>query len=50
MRCWTCHKVIGRYEALIERRLKAGVDLITLIEDLRLRRWCCKAAIRGHYE
>jgi len=42
IRCFTCGKVIASYYEKYIQRLEAGEDVKTILDDLGLKRYCCR--------
>lgn len=50
VRCFTCGKVIGSsYEKYMER-MERGEDPRTILDDLGLKRYCCRRMIISHID
>jgi DNA-directed RNA polymerase subunit N len=42
IRCFTCGKMIGDKFADFENRVKAGEDPGKVLDDLKIKRYCCR--------
>ena len=42
IRCFTCGKMIGDKFADFERRTKAGENPGVVLDDLKIKRYCCR--------
>ncbi len=42
IRCFTCGKLIGDKFADFEGRVKAGEDPGKVLDDLKIKRYCCR--------
>ena len=50
-RCYTCGKVIGHvFDDFIKRTEEKGEDPGKVLDDLGLKRFCCKRMIISHRE
>ena len=50
IRCWSCGKPIGHlYEEFVERT-KNGEEAGKVLDDLGLKRYCCRATFLGHVD
>ncbi len=45
VRCFTCGKVIGHLWKSYQERVKAGENPRHVLDDLGLKRYCCRVAI-----
>jgi len=50
VRCFTCNKIIGNKWEKYNSILKSGQTSIVALEQLGLRRYCCKRMFLGHVE
>jgi len=50
VRCFTCGKVVGHKWTVYCRRLQAGEPAETVLDDLGLRRYCCRRMLLTHVE
>lgn len=48
MRCFGCGKPIAHLWEDYKKRLDAGEDAGKILDDLKLERYCCRAALLGH--
>lgn len=44
----SCGKPIGQLWEEYDKRVKAGEDAGKVLDDLKLERYCCRAALLGH--
>jgi DNA-directed RNA polymerase subunit N len=45
VRCFTCGKVIGQIWEDFQKRVEAGEDPAKVLDELGLRRYCCRQTI-----
>ena len=50
VRCMSCGKVIGHLWEEYKRRVEAGEDPGKVLDDLGLKRFCCRATFLSHIE
>jgi len=51
VRCWSCGKPIGQVWDEFDRRVnKKGEDAKTVLDELGITRYCCRAQVLGHVE
>lgn len=48
VRCFGCGKPIGHLWEEYRRRVEAGEDSGSVLTELGLERYCCRAALLGH--
>jgi len=48
VRCMGCGKPIGHLWEEYKKRKDEGEDTGKILDDLKLERYCCRAAILGH--
>lgn len=48
VRCFGCGKPIGHLWEEYKKRTEEGEDTATVLNDLKLERYCCRAALLGH--
>ena len=48
VRCFGCGKPVGQLWEIYQKRLHAGEDAGTILNDLGCERYCCRAALLGH--
>lgn len=48
VRCFTCGKVIGGVYPTYLKRVQMGEDPKTVLDDLGLKRYCCRRMIVAH--
>ena len=49
-RCLTCGKIVGHLYADYKRRTEAGEDGKKVLDDLGLKRFCCRQLFMGHVD
>lgn len=50
VRCWTCGKPIGHLWEDFKERTAKGEDKKKVLDDLKLKRYCCRQALLGHVD
>ena len=50
IRCFTCGALIGDKWEEYERRIEAGEDPGKVLDDLGIKRYCCRRMFLSHYE
>jgi len=50
VRCFTCGKPIGSYYYKFVERVKRGEDPERVLDDLGLKRYCCRRMIISHVD
>jgi DNA-directed RNA polymerase subunit N len=50
VRCFTCGKVVGHLYADFKKRIDAGEDGKKVLDDLGLKRYCCRQLFLGHVD
>ncbi|MEM2943453.1 MAG: DNA-directed RNA polymerase subunit N [Methanomassiliicoccales archaeon] len=50
VRCFTCGKVIGSIYQTFIRRVQLGEDPKQVLDDLGVKRYCCRRMIISHAE
>lgn len=48
VRCFSCGKVIGHLYEEYKKRVEAGEDSGKVMDDLGLKRYCCRALFLGN--
>jgi DNA-directed RNA polymerase subunit N len=48
VRCFTCGKVIGHLWADYKKRVDAGENPGAVMDELKLKRYCCRMALLTH--
>ncbi len=48
VRCFTCGAVIGHLWEEFEKRVKAGEDPGKVLDDLNVRKYCCRRMLLSH--
>ena len=50
IRCFTCGKPIGHLWEEYKKRTEAGEDAGKVMNDLGLKRYCCRQVFMGHVD
>lgn len=50
VRCFSCGKPIAQMWEDYKKRVEAGDEPAKALEDLKIERYCCRAAFLGHAE
>jgi len=50
IRCWSCGKPIGHLYEQYKERLEKGEDPKKIMDELGLKRYCCRAILLGHVD
>ncbi|MBS7627945.1 DNA-directed RNA polymerase subunit N, partial [Candidatus Bathyarchaeota archaeon] len=50
VRCFSCGALVGHKWEEFERRIKAGEDAGKVLDDLGVRRYCCRSILLSHVE
>jgi len=50
VRCFTCGKVVGHLYTEFKRRIEAGEDAEKVLNELGLKRYCCRQLFLGHID
>ncbi|OYT50187.1 DNA-directed RNA polymerase subunit N [Candidatus Bathyarchaeota archaeon ex4484_231] len=50
VRCFTCGKLIGDKWEEFAKRVKAGEDAGKVLDDLGVKRYCCRRMLLSHVE
>ena len=48
IRCFSCGKPIGHLWEDFKKRTDAGEDAGAVLDELKVERYCCRAALLGH--
>ena len=48
VRCFGCGKPIGQFWEDYKKRISSGEEQGSVLTDLGLERYCCRAALLGH--
>lgn len=48
VRCFTCGAVIGHLWEEFERRVKAGEDPGKVLDELNVKKYCCRRMLLSH--
>ncbi|HIG52329.1 TPA: DNA-directed RNA polymerase subunit N [Candidatus Pacearchaeota archaeon] len=48
VRCFSCGKPIGQLWEEYQKKVKEEKDTGKALDDLKLERYCCRAALLGH--
>jgi DNA-directed RNA polymerase subunit N len=50
IRCFTCGKVVAHLWEEFKRRVEAGEDSKKVLDELGLKRYCCRQLFLGHVD
>lgn len=50
VRCFTCGKVLGHLYEDFKKRTEAGEDSGKVLDNLGLKRYCCRQLFLGHVD
>ena len=50
VRCFMCGKVIGSFYEAFKMRVKEGQNFCTVLDDLGVERYCCRAIMVSHVD
>lgn len=50
VRCWSCGKPIAQVYEEYKERVENGEDRKKVMDELGLKRYCCRASILGHVD
>jgi len=50
VRCWTCGKPIGHLWNQFKERVLRGEDPALVLNELNVRRYCCRRTLMSHVE
>ncbi|MBS3055500.1 MAG: DNA-directed RNA polymerase subunit N [Candidatus Aenigmarchaeota archaeon] len=50
VRCFTCGKVVGHLFEDYKKRVKSGENGEKVLNDLGLKRYCCRQLFMGHVD
>jgi DNA-directed RNA polymerase subunit N len=50
VRCFTCGKPIAHLWSKFKQRVEQGEDPGKVLDDLELKRYCCRAVFIGHID
>jgi DNA-directed RNA polymerase subunit N len=50
VRCFSCGKVVGHLWEEFKKRTKAGEDPEKVLNELGLKRYCCRQLFLGHID
>lgn len=50
VRCFTCGKVVGHLYPEFKKRIGAGEDAEKVLNELGLKRYCCRQLFLGHID
>ena len=48
VRCFTCGKIIGKYEVEWSKLVKEGKNKNEILDDFGMTRYCCRRMFLGH--
>ena len=50
VRCFSCGKPVGHLWEEFQKRTKAGEEVKKVLDNLGLRRYCCRSLFMGHVD
>ena len=50
VRCFSCGKVVGHLWEEYKKRVEAGENSKKVLDDLGLKRYCCRGLFLGHVD
>jgi DNA-directed RNA polymerase subunit N (RpoN/RPB10) len=50
VRCFSCGKVVGHLWETYKKRVEAGESREKVLNDLKLKRYCCRQLFMGHVD
>ena len=50
VRCFTCNKVIGKYEEKYNKMVEDKIDSDQIFKTLNITRYCCRRMFLGHVD
>lgn len=50
IRCFTCGKVVADKYEEFQRRVRQGDDPAVVLDDLELKRYCCRRMLLSHID
>jgi DNA-directed RNA polymerase subunit N len=50
VRCFTCGKPVGHLYEDFVKRTESGEDIGKVLDDLKLKRYCCRQLFMGHVD
>jgi len=50
VRCFSCGKPVGGFYAEFKERVEKGEDAGKVLDDLKVKRYCCRKTILTHAE
>jgi DNA-directed RNA polymerase subunit N len=50
VRCFSCGKPVGHLFEDFKKRTEAGQDMKKVLDDLGLKRYCCRQLFLGHVD
>lgn len=50
VRCFSCGKVVGHLYEKYKQRVEAGEDTGKVLDDLGVKRYCCRQLFLGHVD
>ena len=50
VRCFTCGKPLAHLWEEYKKRVEAGEDKKKVLDDLNIKRYCCRATFLGHVD
>ena len=50
VRCFSCNKPVGHLYEIYKKRTSEGEDRKKVLDELGLKRYCCRALFLGHVD
>jgi len=50
IRCFSCGKPIAHFWEEYQKRVADGEEAVKVLEDLGIKRYCCRALMLGHVD
>lgn len=48
VRCFTCNKVVGKYEEVFFSKVDEGENIKDILDSLKIERYCCRRMFLGY--
>lgn len=50
IRCFTCNKILGRYNAAHQKHVESGQDWTLFFDKFKITRYCCQKIFMTHID